>query len=874
MTTNDKTTAGRTFVRSLNILLKFVRLYGYDHVRTAEQLQVSWKDLRIAVTASGESGLLLGATGSQLLLDGVPLEGTPAEKQFAQVLSAAGLASIQFLPRVTEQELANFARSFPTGKAKPSELARQLKAAISDARGIQVNEICFVATDVRLKEAGIAAQIAAASLGDSQDAFRKMLSDPHKLLELIAVAEAGGLGASGAGGVGNGTAGGAGSARPASSATTDEAVFAILRALTAFGKVGMGQNPAGAAVEFQEHVSQMPGPTQELLRSALAALAEQGKHKKLDEGMLVQLAEHLAVRFALERFERGDVKVNAVRRMLESMNQEIEELRKVLGLREADMAEAGLAVESRKDALARQFWASVPERSKREVLLSPEAWCIPAKNVQSYVAGLIEQGEKAAAIRILQNYVRSTDSEELEARKRATTGISELAGLYAQADPSLLIEAMRYVGLRLSLERDQEAQSLANVAFACLSQEAAAIRCFPAMGQALDLLVGLEAQRPGISKTLRAKMGIDERVPEFVEQALRSRKVTTGLAIVLKQVPQAAMEQLAVRFNRCQFREDLEQAANLAQDLGEEALQYLRSTVHSGPHAEAVEMVGLLAKLDPRAAEAFLPARIRTFPRVAQDRMVRQIASSGAPGRCRILLAILDHVDPLIAPLVVDEIGMTEDREALGRLLTLANGDLPAGTSAYLRIKAIEGLGRLKAPESASVLKRILEARKIFGWEHPQELRIAALQALEKLEPAWIAEYLPKSGIEQEDLKLSPLEVPRNSRFLRYRRHTRVRLQKAVAAVSTNLKENCHLDIKLASLSGGLASTDMHLAPGTQVQVRMQVGLRNLQATALMRDYRAQDMSFEIVNMGLEERAKFRRLLLENLNKGAVGGAR
>jgi len=107
---------------------------------------------------------------------------------------------------------------------------------------------------------------------------------------------------------------------------------------------------------------------------------------------------------------------------------------------------------------------------------------------------------------------------------------------------------------------------------------------------------------------------------------------------------------------------------------------------------------------------------------------------------------------------------------------------------------------------------------------------------------------------------------------VRQRRHTRVRLQRAVPAVSTNLKQNCRLEIKTASLTGGLASTNMHLAPGTQVQLRLQVGLRNLQATALMRDYRAQDMAFEIVDMGLEERTKFRKLLLENMAKSGGAG--
>jgi len=42
--------------------------------------------------------------------------------------------------------------------------------------------------------------------------------------------------------------------------------------------------------------------------------------------------------------------------------------------------------------------------------------------------------------------------------------------------------------------------------------------------------------------------------------------------------------------------------------------------------------------------------------------------------------------------------------------------------------------------------------------------------------------------------------------------------------------------------------------------------MRNLQATALMRDSRAQDMSFEIVDMSLEERSKYRRMLAGNLS--------
>jgi hypothetical protein len=637
-----------------------------------------------------------------------------------------------------------------------------------------------------------------------------------------------------------------------------------LGALTSFGNVGAGQGGVAAAGEFQQQMNQLPGTAQDTLKRAIAGLAAQAPEGQPDESVLVKLAEHLAIRFALERFESGEVKVNAVRQMLDRMNAEIENLRKILGAHEDKMTDAGIMVESHREILDRQFWAAVPESGKQAVLLSGDAWCIPPKNVQSYVAHLIETGDVAQAISILQNYASCADSEELDARKKTAMGLSEMAELYAKADPKLLGEALRHLGVRLSVEQDTDLQTLVSAAFVRLSQEAATSRCFPVMEQALDLISGVEAQRPGIGRSLRPKMGIEERVPEFVDEALRARQAAAGMTNVLKMLPQTAMEQLSMRFNRCSLREDAEHISNLAADLGEEGLQYLRSTVRGGPITEAVEMAGLLSKLDPEAVEVFLPSRMKDFPRTSQDRIVRQISASGAPGRCRILLEMLDHVDPLIMPLVIDEIGVASDREALGRLLTIVDGDLPVGGGPYLQVKAIEALGRIHAPESATTLKRIVEAKKMFGWAHAQELRIAALQAVMQLEPDWAREFMAKSGIDREDLALAPLDVIPNSKFVRQRRHTRVRLNKPVTAVSTNLKENCRLEIKTASLSGGFASISRHLAPGTHVQLKLQLGLRNVLATALMRDYRAQDMAFEIVDMSLDERSKYRRLLADN----------
>jgi len=891
---DPKTIASRAFVRSLNILLKFARLYGYDHVRTVEQIDGAWRELRAAIPDSNDAGLLLGATGSQLLLDGVPLEGSPAEKQFAELLSAAGVGSVQFFPCITQDELNRFVRAFPAGKAKPAELALQLKAALADARGIRINEICFVATDSRMKEAGIAAQLAVATLGNDSDQFNRWLNDPQKLLEMIAAAQGSqGAGAPGSaigatGGPSDGvTAKNGGSANsvaaplptvssagpglgpgPGSLEPSEAEMYRILTALTNFGQIGAASatGSPGAGAGIQEELSQLPARAQDVLKQALAELAAKAPDHKPDQSVLIQLAEHLAIRFALERFERGEVKVNAVRQMLDRMNQEIDGLRKVLGAHEDKMSDAGLLIESHREILDRQFWAAVPESGKRAVLLSGEAWCIPPKNVQSYVNDLVKKGDISQAVSILQNYAACAESEDTDGRKKAATGLSQLAELYAKIDPKLLGEALRHLGLRLSVEQDAELQALVSAAFVRLSQQAATNRCFPAMEQALDLIAGVESQRPGVAQSLRGKMGIEERIPEFVEEALRARQTSAGLTNVLKLLPQSTMEQLASRFNRCSLRDDAEHIANLASDLGEESLQYLRSTVRGGPVQEATEMVGLLCKLDPQALAVFLPGRIKNFPRLSQDRVVRQLSASGAPARCRILLELLDHVDPLVMPLVIDEIGIAADREALGRLMNIVDGDLPAGAGQFLRVRAAEALGRIQAPESVAALKRVVESKKVFGWAHPQELRIAALQALEKLDPIWAREFFPKSGLSRADLTLAPLEMTNSSKFVRQRRHTRVRLNKPIVAFSVNLNQNCRMEIRTASLAGGLAIIDRHLPSGTPVKLKMQLGIRNLQATALLRDYRGQGMSFEIVDMNLEERGKLRRLLCDNLS--------
>src|SRR6267154_2368891 len=204
----DTRASARAFVRSLNILLKFARLYEFGHVRTTAQFETTWKELRSALEESGGSGVLLGASGTQILLDGVPLGSAAGERSFAQLLISSGIASIHFAPTLTQPQLARFVRAFPSGNSKPTSLAEQLKTALAGDTSIKVNEIRYVAEDASVAGIKVAAQLTQKVLGAAGDKFRDFFEDPNKMLQMILAAES--MRATGGGGGGMGGPGGPG----------------------------------------------------------------------------------------------------------------------------------------------------------------------------------------------------------------------------------------------------------------------------------------------------------------------------------------------------------------------------------------------------------------------------------------------------------------------------------------------------------------------------------------------------------------------------------------------------------------------------------------------------------------------------------------
>jgi len=993
----DTRQSARAFVRSLNILLKFARLYEFGHVRTMAQFETAWQELHAALQESRDTGLLLGASGNQILLDGVPLGAAAAEKSFAQLLTSSGIASIHFAPNLNQPQFARFVRAFPSGNAKPNSLAEQLKSAMAGDPSIRINEIRFVAEDGSIAGIKVAAQLTSKVLGAQGDKFREIFEDPQKLLQLILAAESnrggsgggggglgfgpggggGGTGGSGAaswsggtggagslweagkpgtatgggpggggpgGGGGTGVGGpggggdGSGSGGPGSgggaggsggpggsggsgggpggggagggggtggsggvgggSGATSEpgkwlAATAMLKGGVLGGVPGVAGGAPGAggaygvaeddvrsmiglfaqlgkarkdpdsrmdAAAFQSRLSTLPVRAQVTLQQALAGLAAQAPNDKPDKPMLLKLAEHVAIRFALDSYERGELRVNAVKQLLDRMNAEIEALRKILGQQEETMSQAGLQMQSYTELLDQEFWLNVPEENKKEVLTSDEAWCVPPRNVRGFLEEMLRRGELKTVNEILLKYAACISLEAPEARRTTAIGLSDLAEFYGSGDGSALIDVIQRLGNQLGVERESDLQTLVGAAFVRMSQEAGSKRFYPAMQQALASLDSVETLRPGSTTNIRQRIGMEERLPEFIEDAMRAGHPQDGLLDILGLMPKASLHYITNRYANCGFKEDCELLGEMVRGLGEEAVHRLVETMQTAPATEATEVIGLLSLLSPESVEQSLPTRLAQWPRTSHDRAVRQLSSTPPEQRALLLGAMYASLDPLIRPLALDEMGMSGRTECIPLLLDLIRDDSMPG---FTRIKAIEAAGRLRASAASGMLQLFLESKQVWRWAYHTELRIAAAQALQKVEPALAIEKIMASGLDRKELVLEPTDPEPNVAVTRQRRYARLKLTKHVPAITTNLRENLRLTVAELNMGGGLGAADRHLAPGSLLTLKFSHGVRSIRAQAIVRGARPQAMAFEFVDMELDERSRLRKLLLE-----------
>src|SRR5713226_3928797 len=255
--------------------------------------------------------------------------------------------------------------------------------------------------------------------------------------------------------------------------------------------------------------------------------------------------------------------------------------------------------------------------------------------------------------------------------------------------------ALAMLGEKLGKENDSDIQSLLSAAFARFGQEACTRRKYKAVAELCYSLERVAQRRPALVQDLRSRVGIENRLPEMIEEAINADQVPEDLINVLQQLPRNSVEHLADRFFRAQKRVECDRIVELVGELGQPAIDDLRDILRTGQPRQAASTVGLLSRLAVTTLLELLPSRMGEFNRFYQDVIVRQIAYGAAPDRGRTLLELLELLAALILPEAIDEI------------------------------------------DAVPVLRTIVDDTKLFGYSQHRELRIAVIQALSMIDPRY-----------------------------------------------------------------------------------------------------------------------------------------
>jgi hypothetical protein len=835
-------------VRSLNLLLKSVRLYRVDHPRSREQLDTAWSELRSSLDAEG--ALTVSVASGRLLLNGVPLDPSAAEQSFAHLLNQAHLTSLQFSPHISYQEFCRFLEIFAEASRGSEQLA-QIGARLEAEKlgNVRVNTVRYVAQDPALGDAAavsdVAGELVRRTLGSNLVRLQDWLTHPQKLIQLVAAAQ--GAQAQPA----------PSSAAPPQTPLTENDVFGGLGWLRQLAQLGAAAaNGQTNAVEVESHLQAVPATLLAQLEQAVRAAPATG-----DTDLLMQLAEHMAIRYALAQFESGQTRVNQVRQLIDRFAKEISTLRTILNAHEDKMRKAGLAPDSYADTLDKQFWASLPPAAKAQVLLSPEAWCIPARNVRSYLEELFATQQEQQAFAVLLNYATCVNQPETDARRKAALGLGELTDLLARGGEQLLRAVSEHLTRQLKTETDPDVRGLLVNALSRVTHQAAKRSHYLVVVHSLEAAEILERLRPTFGRSIRTGLLPPAQVRELFLTALQAPSLPGELVRMFAHLPELSVELLLEHFRTAERIADRERLAELAAALGGPVRQGLTRHLEDAPPTHAVEAVGLLSRLSPEWLEQHLAFRIADWDRITQDRAVRAIAAAGGASRGKLLEALAPWMDPLVIPGLLDEIGIAGEGPTVPWLLRIASGDPPLGVEPYFRIKAIEALGRINDRSAVPALTQLVEQKHVWRYAQPTEIRLCAAQALLRLDPEHAQDVLRRVGLAEKELSLAPLYPGRGAAWIRQRRYQRLALPSPVPTVLSWPQGSFRCAAKTLSLGGGYATGAERVIAGTAVDVALEPTLRSIRGRALVRRADTQGVGFEFVDMDPENRRRLRQLL-------------
>jgi len=640
----------------------------------------------------------------------------------------------------------------------------------------------------------------------------------------------------------------------------------LIGRLTPPMEVARGLSPEDAARAI--HAS-MESASRDTVRMLLAAMNHYAPMEgEAPQVYLKRLSQCLVLELMSTEFADGTLTPDAVRPMLRRLADEIVSAGEYRGPHSSQhfsSLASAWANDGQREQLIERFWLELAPREKSSVLRSQEIWCVPISVVRQTLAQLVEAGAEAPrreARTILLNYARRLEHPDPAARRVVAAGLSELTHLLESLWPNQLPEELNKLTMNALLKEPAPETSALLAAFLETLGGIAVTRGDFAGFE--NILIGLERlPRDADHEHMTAlahHLVANDRWMLLVDAAIANRPLDPALPRLLQRDPDRLLDRLTLLLTDPRGPEMLAPMARLLRNIGVPVLTVLETRLFEARRQRVSAAIRMLAVADPDRLLRGLTRAMGSWEWNLQDLAVSELSrpasSPSAQSTAFVFSAILQDAHPLVVPMMIDQIGLGLENTAVPLLMEIAAGEHDTLRDQFVRIKAIESLGRLRATEAVDLLRQLAGKRDGLTYVEPGGLRAAAEDALAMMEEG------PQSA--RARAAFEPASPPLGN-FAIPRRYARIPLESPLRA-QIGGPQMSMARVKTISLGGAFVESPNRLNPGDSIQLEIRSGLRKIHSTAIVRNVGPNGNGVEFVHMKDEDRERLRKLVQKYLS--------
>ena len=499
------------------------------------------------------------------------------------------------------------------------------------------------------------------------------------------------------------------------------ATLKLLARLTPPLEAARGLSPEEAARAIHGAMENASRDTVRLLLSSISQYSpRQGEQP---QPYLLRLSEHLIFESLVPEFSAGALTPTSVRSTLHKLGDVLV----TAGAYTGPHASAHLttfattwATETHREKLIEKFWLELPPREKSAVLRGPDVWCVPIVALRQTLGQLADAGADAPrreARNILLNYSRRIEHEDANARRSVSAGLNELTAVIESLWPNQVPEDLSR-GTLTALEKEATPETAALLAAFLETLGRIAVNRGDYVGFE-SILIGLEKspkdREHDHMTALARRLVAQDRWLLLVDAALANRALDPALPRLLQRDPERLLDRMTLLLTEPKGAEYLPAMARLLRTIGVPVLNLLETRLYEARKQRVSGAIKLLGVADADRLLRGLTRALASWEWNLQDLAVSELArphnAGSAQSAAFVFSAVLADAHPLVVPMMIDQIGLAQETTSVPQLMEIAAGEHEVLRDQFVRIKAIEALGRMRAQEASELLRMLAEKR-------------------------------------------------------------------------------------------------------------------------------------------------------------------